>query len=1078
LHKIIELMQGKELGANLAEALGVLATELSRLRAVQRSENAVAAPESAVAANMRHGGIISGRRMAHGGIVPGPQTSEKDTVPAMLTPGEQVLTERQAKEYQRYMSLTGWEHGGIVPGVGGEQAVPAAAGVAATFSAMASAIAIPSDQLVRELYEFADGVHAIVTRLKRPGGEGMIVGSQTFDIKNGVVEMGDTAVVNKGFRGQGIGTEQLEEVFRTAKAQGIEKIKASELSLSESQRTAYTKAARATGAEVTTAKLDTQIEYDPSTRTYGAQEGYEGRILEVDLKNVEKDIEKGFKKGSQEFLTELKNRMGVVQGVPAINAETRAEDAASRASVEADLEARMRAAQPAGGQVASDAPKKGSSIPKVARLEKSLGMAGATPIKTDPELKAALEATIARDTKPKARMRAAQPARGGQVRSDRLTTAPRGIGAQLEGQPAWVQEEVLGMKAQIDETGDIPGKGPRSKIHPKLTAAFRTLGKILAPLGALLQGANIGGLAHKAERGMVDQEEIAKELGRELGITGLATAGALAGSFAGPIGTVVGGLGGAGIGMADQYLGTDMTGTAGAYYDKMMGGKMSGGFQKIAESGLTTKGGDWMAEKFGSSDSWLANAQLPTWLGGADYGDRPDVAAAPAPAAPAAAAKPRTQDEWMQRIAEIQKVAPAVTGPPGFEMTGDQAMARKQGTMYLPSQFAPGPKMGPGVPKVTTGTARTDYTGDEGFFPQAQQFKAARTDISGPRQAFEGVRSTIDEAGAVQNVLKALAEGARVFKPTEAGADVRAGAPGSAQAYIENLRSARQRAAGHYGGASNQGVVGDTNAQQLLGVPITSAQPTLSATGKLQQRGTSEIVEREDEARAAGTAGGAGEASQAVAQALETMNATLAALSQTGLAIPESLTATIIAGSEAVVNKLDDVTITSLPAVEIGPASITSLGSTISTATAGAAVGAQQVFDVDELKNELLQPDGAIDTRIIASTESFEARIAQGEAESIELKGLVDINTGEIGTITSETIPGIETDITGLTAADIDLFLKTDGNAVEINSLNAEVTRVAGVTDDTATTVVGFQASIDEVLVTSDQVTTRIAQFE
>jgi C4-type Zn-finger protein len=386
--------------------------------------------------------------------------------------------------------------------------------------------------------------------------------------------------------------------------------------------------------------------------------------------------------------------------------------------------------------------------------------------------------------------------------------------------------------------------------------------------------------------------------------------------------------------------------------------------------------------------------------------------------------------------------------------------------------------MGTATPRVTQGTARTDYTGDAGFFTQEQQFKAAGAGRAAPRQAFEGVRSTIDEAGATQEILKALAEGARTFKPTGVGESLfnqPGGAQGGAQAYIENLQSARARAAERYGGASNAALVDDANTAAGLGVPrVQASDSTTSATGQTQLRGSTAATE----AAAAPAPAGGGEAATAVAQALETINTTLAALSQRPLTIPDSLASSIAAGSEAVVNKLDAVTIKSMPAVDISAASITSISSNISTSTANAAtVGAQQVIDVDELKNELIEAGGLIDTRIFATTESFEAKILQGEAESLETKAIVDSHTAELGTI-NETLPTVEEDITGLKSTDLDLAVKVDLNAVEINTLDIEVTRVAGVSDITATTVEGFQTSIDDVLATSDQVTTRLGQFE
>ncbi|KKK51209.1 hypothetical protein LCGC14_3117240, partial [marine sediment metagenome] len=340
-------------------------------------------------------------------------------------------------------------------------------------SSRAGSIAIPADQLVKELYEFENGVRAIVTRLKRPGGEGKIVGSQTFKIKGAKVIMKDTAIVDEGFRKQGIGSAQLEEVIRAAKARGSKTLSSSGTNLAEAQRTSYSRAALATGADI---KMGTEIEY--SQGSYSPKEGYEGPILEVDLKNVEKGTTRGFKKGSQELLEHLEDRLALAnKQIPP--SQIKAEKRAQKAAIEADKVRSHRALATAAreGQVMRDQQSlKGQALKET--FEKSI--AGSAP-------------------------------------ED--------------------QAEFRRIKAIADATGET-GVGPaqwelpdesKGKISPKLKGIFSTLGKILAPLGALLQGANIGGLAHKAERGMVDQEEIAKELGREIGITGLATAGALGG---------------------------------------------------------------------------------------------------------------------------------------------------------------------------------------------------------------------------------------------------------------------------------------------------------------------------------------------------------------------------------------------------------------------------------------------------------------------------------------------------------------------------------------------------------------------
>ncbi|KKL08977.1 hypothetical protein LCGC14_2570470, partial [marine sediment metagenome] len=433
----------------------------------------------------------------------------------------------------------------------------------------------------------------------------------------------------------------------------------------------------------------------------------------------------------------------------------------------------------------------------------------------------------------------------------------------------------------------VATKRPPGTARKVVSKTVRGAGKVLAPMAAFANAYELATIGMDAQEAIekFDADAIEKEA-KKIGMltalmTGTAVGGA-AGLIGGPFAPLTVPMG--------LLLGGTATGLA-MLYDTFKGEGGELGINKLAQDagvaldektgkGLTSFMG-WVTKLTGITESRKRGAKDADERaarvgheGGGFWGMMRDWDVNPldagsflpglfgagqevAPGQPATQApvRPQTQDERLQRLAKIQ-----TAGPPGFEMAGGPATV---GKMYLPSQFAPGPKTGPRVPKVTTGTARTDYIGDEAFFPQAQQFKHRKTDLSGSYQPFEGTRSKMEEAGKYKSVIQALSRGDTVYRPSEGGAGVRAGEPGAAQRYIENLRSARQRAAGHYGGASNQGVVGDANAQQLLGVPVTSAQPTLSATGQLQQRGTSEIVSREDEARAATTAGGTGEVSQA-----------------------------------------------------------------------------------------------------------------------------------------------------------------------------------------------------------------------
>jgi L-amino acid N-acyltransferase YncA len=421
--------------------------------------------------------------------------------------------------------------GGIVPGVGGEQV---AASVA---KSRAGSISIPVDQLVKELYEFEDGFRAIVTRLKKSGGEGRIVGSQTFELHGARVRMEDTAIVDKGFRGEGIGPRQLEEVIRASKAEGVSTIGASESSLHESQRTAYTKAARETGAEVKMAKLGKEIEFDAKTKTYSPIGDYEGPILEVDLKNVKTDIERGFKsgfkKGTQEFLEKLQQRMAVVEGIRVHPSSGRAEtldqvawedafasegdpDAIARSPERAETAARIREAQaestkalkaraaaPADAHLVAAELKEALAGNK-ANVAKAKARAPADADLLAEELREAL-AGNKDNAERSARIRAAQPAAGGQVVTDQLTTPPRQGREAFAGHP---DEDMLDALAdKIDDTGDIPGRGPKATAAGLRSAAEADQVARIIEQGEVIADIQGGPTAIQGERGAFFEAE-------------------------------------------------------------------------------------------------------------------------------------------------------------------------------------------------------------------------------------------------------------------------------------------------------------------------------------------------------------------------------------------------------------------------------------------------------------------------------------------------------------------------------------------------------------------------------------------
>ena len=162
------------------------------------------------------------------------------------------------------------------------------------------------------------------------------------------------------------------------------------------------------------------------------------------------------------------------------------------------------------------------------------------------------------------------------------------------------------------------------------------------------------------------------------------------------------------------------------------------------------------------------------------------------------------------------------------------------------------------------------------------------------------------------------------------------------------------------------------------------------------------------------------------------MNQTLSSLSKAGLRLPDNFTQTIAASSATIVEKLNDVGITSLPtdmSVGINQDSITSIATSIGTATAGATVGAQQIAEsIGELKSELLEDRGLVDQRITTSIEEFDGRVAQLEDETKDLDIRVVANTADISIISNETLP----QITATARAEADKAKKTQTSVTNI----------------------------------------------
>ena len=1014
----------------------------------------------------------------------------------------------------------------VTSGGAGSRSANSAASAAAAGLPLLALFRTGLDDAVTSIYRFSDEVFAVVTEMGGPGGK--VLGSQSFEIKNGIITMGDNAIVNEGARGRGIGQRQLEEVARFGAQRGASRMEASSTSLDTRQAAAYERAAQKLGA---TAELidPGNLEMTPTIGkgigkgggvSYSRKSG-SAPILQMIIDEIEGGSPIEARQGSNILLDQIESRFATVQGfkdMPRLSdtidelsaeveayaratsaagepdhatisriladaafergptsepgiisgaipiktemekvaeaiARARTEGAATRAGREGLIEA-AGAGRP-GGKAGTTADILGEMLDYPyavggggadvgafdALRGRDLGdlaepggpRVGARAADFAGQEDVAMQKAIERGRRKQAAKRAAREKaqlRGAQEPGRALDydtidpelaqfEAEHGIGPETETPRAMTEAEIRsapgeepGGRARKDWMNEIltdPADGKRKKRkhmlrESKLRAAQQARGprtpigqrlsefagrpgvqkgigrglKGVAGIGAGLQGAQIGGLMHQASLG----GNVGEGVGLEAGLWALGTGGALAGgaigSALGPLGMAGGALAGGFGGVAAGLLGEDYLKYAGGYYDEMSGG----GISKAAGAagGFISQPGAWLGEKFGQTGmgQTIAGWNLPTWLGG--------------PGAPGAA------------------------GPPGA--------ARKGAT---------------GMPP---GLAQHIASGATGGMPGGLGARRSDPDRPGIGHKFPLVGTSLEAANAqggmylpsseaenAAGVIRDLVGGARVFRPSDAGAGVRAGASGAAQSYIEKLRSARsphamnQAATGHYGGATNTGLVADRNFLGEHGVAGTmgAAPTTIGPTGNVRQTGTAERVSNEADASLTSPTGPS-ENSQAILQVLTEVSQGLAVLSQTGVRLPENFTQSIEAANEAVVRKLDDVTITSLPeglVVGITESSISSLANSIGTSTGGAAVGAQQIADsIGILKSELIGDQGLVDQKITSSLGGLEERVGE-----------------------------VETQFTSLSS-------------------------------NTAGTVEGFQQAIDESILISEQTSTRIELFE
>jgi TP901 family phage tail tape measure protein len=1052
LQEILTIMRGTDLSATMAEAFGALVKELGRVREEQRKEME-SLPGSAAA-----------------------------TLPKIA---------------QNLSKIQGMENlGTITSGNADKRKALAAAGAGGSL-AMAAALARPVDELVTSIYKFSDTMHAVVTEVGGPGGR--VVGSQTFEIKKGIIQMGGDALVDPSLQRRGIGQGQLAEVMRFSKQQGLGGLEASRGQLGMEQAMAYRRAGQTTGAEVRLADPKTEISRIKSPvhgrQVFEPRTGFDGPILRVLTDNVAEGTKIGILDAAKEqnFLQMLKERQITVltaeahrgpQGLASGQLEARANvEMARKMDIDAGApdRAAIRAARAARPELAAAPDEYVDEL--AGMMDQSDAVQGGRLKETPAERLEGARTSVQRELMQEAADEESfNKLRGRDAVTRRSRHAPPpGTGPLPEPRG---RRAALRRKAQLEQTdADFQWGEPKVKTgSPGSIKKFaRSASKFLGFLGIFAE--SVEGTINVLETGKaieaLDEERIkekAGDVGRQGGyataIGGAALTGAVVG---GPVLAAILGLTMAVVLAGDAFAGQNKAGQAFSKAGQAIDEKTSHGLtslvatlgdpfegarerlgvegpaanlmppgyneilsllEKIAPSKWNQsleKVYDTAAKGVGHEDdgsvgAWLRDVDInpadegsffpnmwnkmfgkdkvdPSTLpedglhAGADAGDPPISLEAKKP------------KDWLKQIEAMQgatftpgAVDPVTPLGPAFPLVGgDLASANAQGGWHIPDTFKPGPPLpGSRPPQVQTGTARTDYTSD-GSFPSAQTFKLAPRDL-GPGRDPVDFTGGIDEATAYRNAIRAAAQpGMRVFEPDRSASGdafrdrIAGGDSWAAQEMGERLQAERrQRAAAAALTARN--------------IAARAAVPSVSPT---QSDAITEIVEKEDAATPA--AAPSGETTRAVAEALEEVGVQLKALKTSGLKLPPEFTAAMTASNTAIITKLGDVGVSSLPTditVGLTEGAVASLAAAAGKTTSESTAGAQQLAEsIGELKSELLGEDGLVKQKVTESVEDFEKRMTQVENETSDLENRITISTESITSITNETLPTITASI-------------------------------------------------------------------
>jgi GNAT superfamily N-acetyltransferase len=576
----------------------------------------------------------------------------------------------------------------------------------------------------------------------------------------------------------------------------------------------------------------------------------------------------------------------------------------------------------------------------------------------------------------------------------------------------------------------------------------------LAAVGSAVGGAQMGGVLHRAGLAQTPEEKaaVAGDLGEQAGFWGLTTGGAMGGaalgSAFGPVGTAVGGVAGGLAGAGAGMLTSEPMRYAGQYWDQKTGGALSGAAGAVGN--FISQPGAALGDKYGQTGvgKWLADLNVPTWLGGpgapavASAGQAAGVMAAPSPpvALPGAPAVPAA---GMGLAVPGAAPMPPARPDPWAWLTALESNAMTQGgTSFLPKgglQTGPVPtydlgKRVEGAANVYKGTARTYTGGDEDQFVQAQTI---RPKTGGPLTEAENLRTL----GAIEQKSPAT----RIFTPEAFDSmpfgDTSQMSPQQMLERIQKTRAmfeARESTMLPAQGPTNTNIESERRARSQFGNPEATTEGV--TTDRTTPGSREDTRRRADEGETAVDRGaGPAQDTEALASAIASLNEQFSSL----VSALEGITGLgdKIDGTTAAVEALGEGLEVNVTGGTIEVSNLGEVGDAINTGVS--AIGA----DVTDARTRLalletvVDPNGTpVDERLTEFQTTLDTAVQQVATDIETAKEELRTEVTDLATATaSESTRELETKLTTLEGLQSDLQAAKEEQDRLLETINAAI---------------------------------------